>query len=138
MSIEGLVRTTTICPEDPNNPEAKQLLVDAFRGNDILWVLVLGNDESARIAVKNADLRAQTPPIAGYHRRVVWVCSRELFKNVFNNLGISAEDPPFSVDDIENIVALGVSPEKKIKAVLIIGDTIDLIVMENLFLKAGI
>jgi hypothetical protein len=134
MSNMTLVRTTKICAEDPN---ARQLLLNTVNELDTLWVLVLGNDAKAQTAVELADLRAQTPPIAGFERKVVWITSREFFRNVFNDLGIVVENSDSFLNDLEDIVAFGLSPDKKIKGVVKINDTLDLAAMENLFLQAG-
>ena len=111
-----LERTIIIPSEDIT------IAIDLFKSlvyeEDVLLLVVLGNDKNAREAVKRADLRAQAE-LEGFKRKVAWVLSKDLFKaTLFKEVDFFVENPNFSLERIDEIVVLSISPDDAIKDVI--------------------
>ncbi|MGE5340158.1 MAG: hypothetical protein ACM3SY_01635 [Candidatus Omnitrophota bacterium] len=128
----------TIMISKDDKGEGKKRLVDLMKARDVIWVIVLGNDARAQEAVQYADARAEVI-VQGFRRQVIWIKDRSFFKDFpYKEVNISAGNSGFSIDQIDNILAFSISPDRVIMDVIKTTDPIDLLAMEETFLKAGV
>ena len=124
---------TTILPSD-NFPLAKELFTSLMQEQDVLTVIVFGDDELSKNAVQCADVRAQASP-GGFERKVAWMLDRGMFNKLKNLIS----DGAIKVSDIEITKTIGIATSltDQIMDVIKTADTIDFIRMEKAFLRAG-
>jgi len=124
---------TTILPSD-NPLLAKELFTSLMQEQDVLTIIILGNDAISRNAVQCADVRAQSSP-GGFERKVAWMLS----KDMFDDLKGLISDGTVIVNNIDTTQTCGIAVSLTDQAmdVIKITDTIDFIRMEKAFLKAG-
>jgi hypothetical protein len=131
-----LNRTIIISSED--NSIAKELFKNLVQEEDVILMVILGNDEKAKKAVKYADARARVE-IQGFQRKVAWVLNKTFFKEeLYPEVSLDKGESDFSIEKIDEIVAFSVSLSDTIKDVIKTNEKIDFSRIELAFLEAGI
>jgi hypothetical protein len=124
---------TIIVPSD-NYSLAKKLLNSLIYEEDVLVVIVMGEDELSNNAVKCADKRAQAV-VAGFARKVAWIRSRTILEKEIKQITAGKKD--ISKENLSNVVAFSVSIGNKVADIVYTKDEISFSRMEIAFLEAG-
>lgn len=131
-----LNRTIIISSEDSSI--AKELYKNLVQEEDVILMVVLGNDEKAKKAAKYADARARVE-IQGFKRKVAWVLNKTFFKEeLYPEVSLDKGESDFSIEKTDEIVAFSVSLSDTIKDVIMVNEKIDFSRIELAFLEAGI
>ena len=127
------LNNTTILPSD-TPAAAEQLFKSLMQEQDVICVIVFGNDSKAQQAIKSADVRAAVAP-AGFKRKAVWMTDTSLW----SNLKKYVKNGAIKVDDVDpsKLIALGISLTDKAESSVDTTKTPDFIVMELAFIQAG-
>lgn len=123
---------TVIIPTDDKNL-AQELFKSVIYDEDVLVVVVLGDDEEAKEAAKKAD-KVALWDIQGRKRKVLWVRNKELLKNEIEAVEIG--DAGISKEDLYNAVAFSISLGDVVADIIKKGDKISLLRMDLAFNKA--
>jgi hypothetical protein len=124
---------TIILP--PDNPAlATELFTSLIEEQDVLTLIILGDDDVSKNAVQCADVRANASP-GGFERKVAWMLDRDMFDTLKGLIN----DGAIKVADIDKTKTIGIAISLTDQAMDVIKttDTIDFIRMEKAFLKAG-
>lgn len=127
------LNNTTVLPSDKPD-EAEQLFKSLMAEQDVVCLIVFGNDATAEQAIQSANLRAAVAP-AGFKRRAVWMADT----NQWSNLKRYVKNGAIKVDEVDpdNLIALGVSLKDKAESLIDRSKTPDFIVMELAFVQAS-
>ena len=127
------LNNTTVLPSDKPD-EAEQLFKSLMAEQDVVCLIVFGNDATAEQAIQSANLRAAVAP-AGFKRRAVWMADT----NQWSNLKRYVKNGAIKVDEVDpdNLIALGVSLKDKAESLVDRSKTPDFIVMELAFVQAS-
>lgn len=115
-------------------PLAQQLLKSLIYDEDVLVVVVLGDDEVSKSAVQYADKRAKAV-VAGFERKVAWILSKTILEKEIKQITPGIKD--VSKEDLSNVVAFSVSLDNKVADIVYTKDEISFSRMEIAFLEAG-
>ncbi len=126
----------TVIISNQDLKSAKKLLKNLLQEKETLLMIVLGNDEQANTAITAADVRAGAV-IQGFKRKVAWIQDKNLFETLYDSKSIPPGNSGFTIDQLDNVIALSISLDKIIKDVIKTGDTIDPLRIEQAFLAAG-
>lgn len=113
---------------------AKTLFNSLIYEEDVLVVVVLGEDDKSTTAVQFADKRAKAV-VAGFERKVAWIRNRDILKSEINKIEAGIKD--ISQEDLLKVVAFSVSLSNKIADIIYTEDIIDFVRLDRAFLKAG-
>ena len=113
---------------------AQKLFNSLIYGEDVLVVVVLGNDEISTNAVQIADKRAKAV-VAGYERKVAWILDRNTLLQEINKIKPGTHD--ITNVDLSSVTAFSVSLSNKVADIIFAYDTIDYVRIEQAFLAAG-
>lgn len=127
-----LERTTIIPTEDQQ--QAQELFQNAIGEEDMLVMVVLGDDETANTAVNVADRVADTV-IAGFGRKVVWIKDKMFLEEEIIALEAGAVD--ISNEDLSGIAAFTLSLDKTVMYIIRTADDDIELRVERAFLAAG-
>ncbi len=127
------LKRTLIIPTDDIDL-ARDMFNDLVYEQDKLMVIVLGDDDEARLAIKYADSRARLV-VAGFERSSVWIRDKQLLAKEIMALKNASE--LFPTDGIDSVVALSVSIADKVADVIRSGSEIDFVRVELAYAKAG-
>ena len=100
------LNNTIIIPTD-NKELAQQLFKSAIYDEDVLVMVVLGEDENAKGVVKKADKLAQLVT-QGRKRKVIWIRKPDVLKDEIQAVKIG-EGKDFTSEDVLNAVAFSIS-----------------------------
>jgi aminoglycoside N3'-acetyltransferase len=125
---------TVIIPTT-NADLAVQLFKNVIYNEDVLVLVVLGEDADSTTAVQYADKRAKAV-VQGFERKVCWVRNVSTVENEVRKLKPGSAD--IAHENLSNVLAFSVTLDNKVAAVLHRGDEISYAAMEKAFLKAGI
>ena len=127
------LNNTTVLPSDKPD-EAEQLFKSLMAEQDVVCLIVFGNDATAEQAIQSANLRAAVAP-AGFKRRAVWMADT----NQWSNLKRYVKNGAIKVDEVDpdNLIALGVSLKDTAESLVDRSKTPDFIVMELAFVQAS-
>lgn len=127
------LNNTTILPAD-SPATAEKLFKSLIQEQDVICLIVFGNDSVAEQAIQSADVRAAVAP-AGFKRRAVWMTDSSLWTNLKGYV----KDGSIKVADVnpDNLIALGISLTDKAASSVDKSKTPDFIVMELAFVQAS-
>lgn len=124
----------TVIMPTKNRSLAQALFNSLIYEEDVLVMVVLGEDEIATLAVKYADKRANAV-VAGFERKVAWIRDRNILKKEIKALPAGSQD--ISKENLSNVIAFSVSLSNKVAEIIHTGETIDYVSIDHAFLKAG-
>ena len=124
---------TIIIPSD-DSQLAQKLFRALVYDEDVLVVVVLGDDDTSAQAVKCADRRAKVV-IGGFERKVAWIRDRAILADEIKQLQAGTVDS--SKEDLTKVVAFSISLKNTVMDVVRMGDDINFLQMEMAFLEAG-
>lgn len=136
--MDDLKNTTVITADEA---EALKLFSSAITEENVLTVVVLGNDDKRKNLVERADTRAGID-ILGYKGRVIWIHDPTVLNNEIKMLK-PGKDKDGNVIDISNVdltevVAFSVSRNKTVKCIIRDTDLIDAFTPNVLFSNASL
>ncbi len=113
---------------------AQKLFKSLIYDEDVLVVVVLGEDEDSTSAVQYADKRAKAV-VAGYERKVAWIRNRNILETEIKQIAAGKKD--ISKEDLTKVIAFSVSLNNKVADIIYTGEIIDYVRIDYAFLKAG-
>lgn len=124
---------TVIIPAE-NQELAQRLFKTIIYDEDVLVVVVLGNDPISEQAVKCADKRAKVV-VQGFERKVAWIQDRDTLANKIRQLKPGQAD--ISKEDLAGVVAFSVSLGNTVMDIVRVNEEINFLRMDIAFLEAG-
>lgn len=127
------LNNTTVLPSD-TPAIAEQLFKSLIEEQDVICVIVFGNNSVAQQAIKSADVRASVAP-AGFKRRAVWMTDISLWSTLKTYVKSGTID--VNTVDPSQLIALGISLTDKAESSVDTSKTPDFIIMELAFIAAS-
>jgi hypothetical protein len=128
------LNNTIILPGD-NPVLAKSLLDSLIEKEDVVIVIIFGNNQNAIEAVKKADVRAKAI-VSGISRKVAWMLDPSLISYLKTKLSPNSVLDPNNID-VSKHIGVAVSMTDVLKDLIDIIPNPDFIRMEMAFLKAS-
>lgn len=125
---------TVIIPTT-NNELAKKLFDSLIYEEDVIVVVILGENDISINAVQLADKKAK-PVVNGFSRKVCWVRDVNSVLTEINKLKPGFAD--LSKEDLSKVIAFSISLDNKVAMVLHNDEEIDYTSIEQMYLKAGV
>lgn len=128
-----ILNNTIILPSD-NKFLTRDLFQSLMQEQDVITILIFGNDEKSKKAVISADARANVAP-GGFSRKAAWLLDRAMFPVIAEFIN----DGDIAVDQIdpEETLALGISLTDLAMCLIPVSENPDFIKMEKIFLEAS-
>ena len=127
-----LEKTTIIPMEDQQ--QAQELFKNAIAGENVLVMVVLGDDDAANRVVKEADRTAKEGVQMG-ERKVIWIKDKTFLEEEIKALNAGAVD--ISDEDLTGIVAFSISRAKNVMCIIRNTDDVLELRVGSCFLEAG-
>lgn len=118
-----------------NNSGSSNELTALLKKNDILTIVIFGNDSLAENIVEMADIRAEAI-ISGITRKVVWMQAPGLLPLLKT---LIADGPDFDIDSINtnSNIGIAISMDNKLMDIIARDPEPDFIRMELAYINAG-
>lgn len=127
------LNNTIIIPTD-NKELAQQLFKSVIYDEDVLVLVVLGEDENVTDVVKKADKLAQLVT-QGRKRKVIWIRKPDILKDEIKSVNIGG-GTNFTSEDVLNAVAFSISLGDEIMDIIKRGEYISFIRVDVSFGRA--